>query len=271
MSKYGVVTAEKYSAKYWNLQKDYHFAASDSCVVLSGQELLEASLTLPTAFARVEDDIILVAITGISPDKNLLVSPDGRWIGRYLPEIYRPYPFRLGTTGTGEHYLCVDEDSEFIVDTAGPDDSSSIVALYDEFGEPSEQLRKVQRFLTQLIQKRVATKRICKFLLENNLLKPWSITVSNRVDTGSEHPQKPSRSKLEGYLCVNESALNTLSAEKLAELRDIGGIWVACCQLLSMKHLPNLGQIASWQQNKPKVDVSLDSFDDGGNISFDNM
>ena len=51
------------------------------------------------------------------PEHNLFVGPDGHWLGGYVPASLRSYPFRvLGSEGSGQLALCVDEDSGLVVE-----------------------------------------------------------------------------------------------------------------------------------------------------------
>jgi hypothetical protein len=50
---------------------------------------------VPLAFARHQDRFLLVAVLSLTPGFNLFVSPTGQWLGRYVPSVFRGYPFRL--------------------------------------------------------------------------------------------------------------------------------------------------------------------------------
>ena len=55
---------------------------------------------------------------------DVLVAPDGRWLGGYVPACFRRHPFRLvPKQGTDQTVLCVDTDSGLVVegDAAGED------------------------------------------------------------------------------------------------------------------------------------------------------
>lgn len=106
---------------------------------------------------------------------------------------------------------------------------------------------------------------------ENELIKDWSITLQRSADQqGGEQPNSGQR--LEGLYCIDQEKLNSLSASKLAELRDNGGLLMAICQLLSMRNLSGLAEVANLVSTETESSEIL--FDDGldtGTISFDRL
>ena len=83
----------------------------------------------------------------------MLVAPDGRWLGGYIPASLRGYPFRLlPQQGTDQIVLCIDTDSGLVVDgnAAGED-------FVGPDGNISPALKKVLDFLNQLERSRQAT------------------------------------------------------------------------------------------------------------------
>ena len=48
---------------------------------------------------------------------------------------------------------------------------------------------------------------------------------------------------INGLFQIDEAALNQLSADALLDVRNAGALPIAYCQLLSMQHLPLLGQM----------------------------
>lgn len=88
-----------------------------------------------------------------------------------------------------------------------------------------------------------------------------------------ESPDKDDEGqRIEGLYCIDNDALDRLEANKLAELRDIGGLAVAYPQLLSMSHISEFIKVAAKKLHQShSEELALDSFDQGGNIDFSSI
>lgn len=80
---------------------------------------------------------------------------------------------------------------------------------------------------------------------------------------------------LQGLFRIDEAAFNALPLEALDALRAAGALPVIYCQLLSMQHLPVLGQLAQIRaaQNAPLPqsgdgDLDLEFLNESGTIKF---
>jgi len=228
MANIQVITRERHAQQRWTKVPNYKFAATEAICHLSVQEMTKAMLSLPIGFVAREGGYSPVAMLGLSPAKNLFVAMDGRWVGGYIPAVYRAYPFVLAKAEDGQRILCINEDSGLLTaDTKGE-------RFFTETGEPAEIIQQVLDFLIELDNNRAATQRICDVLQKHNLIQPWAIKVQDG-DT---------EKNVAGLFRLDEAALNQLPADALAEVRDAGGLLLAYCQLLSMQHLTMLGQLA---------------------------
>ncbi|HEY7803041.1 MAG TPA: SapC family protein [Orrella sp.] len=259
------ISQSAFGTKRFKRYKSYQFAAKDSIAPLVLKELVRACTVTPIGFARVQDVFVPVAVLGLGNDTNLFVAPDGRWIGRYVPAAYRSYPFVLANGPEDKKILCFDESSGLLTETEGE-------PFFNDDGKPTDSINDVLNFLTQLDINRRATQRACSLLAEHNLIEPWPITL-----TGEE--QAPRRN-LEGLFRVNEAAFNQLAERPLHALHQGGALPVIYCQLLSMQHLPVLGELArayqaAEQQAKlPKNqagEIDLSFLADDTSISFENL
>lgn len=253
-----VVSRERYASKCWQRYTSYSFAATDAVAALVVQELPRASMVMPVGFIAVEDGFMPVAVQGLQPGQNLYVATDGRWLGEYVPAAYRAYPFLLANTQDGQQVLCMNEDSGLLMDTEGE-------AFFNEDGEPSQPVKDVLDFLTQVAGNRQLTQRICAELQKHGLIEPWPLKVHNEV--GEQN--------VEGLHRIDEAALNRLPAEAFEALRQTGALPTIYCQLLSMQHLQKLGQLARAQASLttslPQTadgELDLEFLNDSGTISF---
>lgn len=265
MSDLQPVTYSRHGDQHWLRVTGYAFAARDTAAPLVAHEMHRAVLSLATAFARQEERFVLVAVQGLASGHNLLVAGDGRWLGGYVPAVYRSYPFRLARTEDGNNVLCVDEGSGLVVG-----DTSRGEAFFSADGEVAQPLAEVMEFLSQLRAAHDETERACKSLQEHDLLRPWQI----QLKASAGRPRK-----LQGLFRIDEAALNALPAAALAALRDAGALKLAYGQLLSMQHLPMLARLAQEGRSAttpglpltPEGDLDLDFMNRGGTISFGNL
>lgn len=227
MTDYQVITRERHGLQYWLNHSSYTFAAGDALCPLVAQELPKAILSMVIGFMAESDHFVPVAVQGLAAGQNLFVSIDGRWLTPYIPAPYRGYPFRMATTEQGEQVLCIDEASGLISESIGE-------PFFNEDGTPGKSVLEILAFFNQIEANRQLTHSICQVLQRHSLIQPWPITIQD------EHGEQ----KVEGLFRIDEAALNALTAESLAEIRNVGGLTVAYCQLLSMQHLSTLGTLA---------------------------
>lgn len=256
------VSVSRHGTRRWLRYSSYSFAAQDAVCPLVVQELSRAVMSLPVAFVESGDDFLLVAVQGLQPGRNLFVAPDGRWLGAYVPALYRGYPFVLASAEDGQQVLCIDEESGLLVDAGGE-------PLFDEEGKPVKALADVLAFLGQVAGNRQLTQRACALLQEHGLIQPWSIQV--QVGEGEK--------TLTGLFRIDEAALNALSADALLVLRDAGALSLAYCQLLSQQHLSSLGQLAQAHARlalqttapQPAAEIDLEFLNRSETIGFGNL
>lgn len=227
MSQIAVISRDRHANQRWKRYTSYSFAAGDAVAPLVVQELSRACMHLPIGFVKSEQGFQLVAVQGLQPGRNLWVAPDGRWLAPYVPAAYRGFPFALATTQDGQRVLCVREDSGLLSDAEGE-------PFFDEEGKPAQAVQGVLNFLGQVADNADITARLSAVLAEHGLIQPWEITL--KVQEGEQPVQ--------GLYRVDEAALNALEPDAFEAVRKSGALPMVYCQLLSMQHLPKLGQLA---------------------------
>ena len=266
MHNYIALSREAHATKYWRPATDYLYAAREAVVPIVADELPKACVSMPLAFMSQAEHFIPVAILGFAEKQNLFVAPDGRWLGKYIPAALRGYPFRLANTPEGQQVLCVDIDSSLLTD--GPQGQP----IFDEDGKPAAGVGKIMDFLTAIEANRVLAASACDILQAHQLIVPWVINIQS--DTGQQ--------KIEGLYKIDEGALNALSSEDFAGLRQNGALIVCYCQMLSMQHLQVLGrlteahaQVAAQAMAATNIaasgELDLEFMNKGGTISFGNL
>jgi hypothetical protein len=225
---YVPVSSEVHKDKRWLRHPSMEFAKNENIVPIFANELVDAIHTLPVAFVRHEERFVLVAITGLRLDENLLVAENGRWaLGAYIPLTYRTRPFTLLEIpgNTEQQALCIEESN--LTDGALGE------ALFDEDGKITEVIGEIFQLLSHYNATRFLTKNICSTLTENGLFTPWEITVNDGV---TETP-------LTGLYRINEEALNSLSDEAFLSLRTAAALPVVYAQLFSMNNITTLNSL----------------------------
>lgn len=259
MPNYQAVTKSAHAHLRWKRYDSYAFASMDAVAPLVMQELPKACMTLPIAFVAQDDKFIPVAVQGLHPGQNLFVAPDGRWLGGYIPAIYRSYPFALANAENDQLVLCVDADSGLLSDSEGE-------PFFDEQGQPSQPVKDVLNFLQQVQANRALTARLCAALAAEGLIQPWSITLE------TEEGEKT----VQGLYRIDEAAFNALQGEALYRIHQAGALPLVYCQLLSMQHLHMLGKLTAAHarvkaQSQPATragELDLDFLNNHGTISF---
>lgn len=266
------ITPQQHGAQRWKRYSRYTFAAQDAVAPIVAHEAGRAAMAMPLAFvpAPVKEGeagaptYVLMAVLGLGKGQNLFVAPDGRWLGSYIPSAYRGYPFALANTPEGQQVLCLRRDSGLVNDTDGE-------RFFDEDGQPSQAIKDVLGFLTQVGQNRQVTRRIVALLAGKGLIQPW--TIKTRTDAGER--------AIEGLYRIDEARLNELGGEDLKALQEAGALPLAYAQLLSMQHLQTLGQLAQAQAGAKaqsplpttanKGELDLDFLNQNSTISFGNL
>lgn len=215
-------TKVKANASY-DQAKDQHL----SLIVV--HEFAKAAIDYPIVFVKDPESgqFRSVAMLGLQPNENLFHSRT-KWKGIYVPANLRAYPFILGGDENAEQLtLCIDEASKLVNEKDGE-------ALFKEDGSESDFLNNRKEFLSQLIEQNRVTGQFIKFLADNELLAPQSLSL--KLEDGSGHD-------LNGLYVINEKKLNEISDDVYLEIRKRGYMGPIYAQLTSMNQLQNLGQL----------------------------
>ena len=254
------VSPEEFSDKSWKRPAGLMHAAKDPIVAISLSELSQAALAFPLCFVKSAESFTLVALQSLQKDKNLFVSPDGRWLTHYIPLAYQLYPFRLANTEDGQLVLCFDSDSGCLVDGAEKEEP-----FFDASNNLSETVKSIFDALATSASGNERLNEIISFMDECGLITPWEISL------GDQH-------KLAGVYKVDEKAFNALANETYLELREMGAITLVYCQLLSMLHLADLVSLAQSHAELGQApagmdqsELNLDLIDEGGTIDLSNI
>lgn len=263
------VSLERHNTKRWKRFGDFNFAKEETVVPIAAAEITTALCNIPIGFIEENGAFTLVAIQGLVPNQNLLVTAEGKWGSPFLPDCYRCYPFRTAKNAGSDEatkIIVVDEASDLVVDAdEDVDEDEKSEHFFDEAGNPSEIIQRIIEFLTAYDAKIEVTQSLCAALAKENLIQPWKIQWQEDSE-GNE---------LNGLFCIDEAALNDLPAEKYAALREDGATVLAYGQLFSMQHITKLIRIVELgsqqsKQEQMQAEVFANALD-SGSLSFDNL
>jgi hypothetical protein len=231
MPQFAAVSRERHANKKWLRYSNHAFAAREMIAPIVGAELARAAVAMPCAFLQQSGRFTLVAVLSIIAGRNMFVGPDGRWLGLYVPAVFRLYPFRvLPTEKADSVVLCVDEQSSLVVDGATTGDE-----FFDAQGNPAPVLKPVFDAAMALERNRKSTEFAVDALAQAGVIRPWEIKVKS--NEGGERP-------ITGLHRVDEAALHTLPDEAFLNLRKTGALPIAYTQMLSMGQLGLLQHLA---------------------------
>ncbi|MBB3142877.1 SapC family protein [Halomonas organivorans] len=252
MSRYMPIEANLHAHAGWLPYTDYQFAAGDALAPVTLEEVPHVLKAVPLAFRRLDEGLYqLVAVQALTGGLNLCVAPDGRWLSGYVPACYRAHPFRLQPSEDRRQWrLCVDVESGLWLDDARQQGE----CCFTEDGVESSRLANIRAFLEKLVRGRILAARAVKALAAEGLIQPWPLK------TQDEHEQTH---EVEGLYRIDEPALNALPEDRLAALRDAGGLSLAYAQLLSQHRLNQLAQLYRLRHAVSPPAESLDEWFDG--------
>ncbi len=251
MPQFTAISRDSHAGKKWQPFKGYGFASTSALAPIVGVEVAQAALAMPLAFFKEAGRFFMVAVLSLNPNRNMLVSPDCRWLCAYVPAFLRSYPFALvPKQGTDQLLLCIDTDSGLVVegDVAGED-------FVGPDGNISPALKKALDFLNALELSRKATEVAAAALAEAGVIQPWPITL--KAEQGER--------AITGLYRIDEVALNGLTDDVFLKLRKtLGALPIAYAQLLSMGQLGIFEHLAKLQAQlrpppKAALPESLDS------------
>lgn len=235
------VTPEAFAGKFWKHPGNYLHAAEQHLIPVVAAELTMAVAHLPLAFVEVAGRWQMVAITSLIPQSNLLVGPQGQWLGQYVPAALRSYPFLLGRPqGADTLVLCTTDDGPHIVG------AGEGAPFFEDSGKPSAETQRAMNFLVEYDTSKVQTWRAIDALVNAKLLAPWQLTATHN---GVDHP-------VDGLYRLDEVRFAALPAKTQSHLVAEGAMLLAYAQIFSREQFNRL-QAAEQQQVRLREAATL--------------
>jgi len=224
MPKLVPVSSSRHASKQLLPATSFAAYANQTVVSLLAAEFAAAALHLPTVFVKIEEKYNSAALLGLTPESNVMIDAEGRWLGGYLPASLRRQPFVLARKdeNSTDFALCVDEESELLADKGGE-------ALFTAEGKSTPTLINAQKFSEEYLKNSIASDKLTARLVELELLAPLNIKDKDGKVL-----------RYDGVMIVDEKKFNALSDEAFLELRGLGALPVIYAHLFSLKQLDRL-------------------------------
>ncbi len=199
------------------------FAQSAHMLPLRVTEVAQATVDFPVMISRMSNGTMsLSALTSFEPHKNLFVS-GGEWTSSFQPVAMKTYPFFLmkAEDGSANPVLGIDGDSKALSGEKGE-------AIFDKKGKLSLTVKQLQAQLLEDSKNMVHTFQFFETLEEFELIRS--------VDLGLNYADGQTN-RIRGLSMIHEDNLQSLSSERLTELRDRGYLAPIYAMLFSVFQL----------------------------------
>tara|TARA_B100000700_G_scaffold331023_1_gene460828 strand:- start:4524 stop:5339 length:816 start_codon:yes stop_codon:yes gene_type:complete len=213
---------------------NFAFAKDASVVELSLFELKNSVGTMPIGFLVEKERVFLAGLLGLETNRNLFVDSAGNWLSRYVPAMFREYPFRLidvKVSGEMKKTIGVLEDAPTIVE------EKDGIPFFDEEGKLSKSILKIADFMNQKLISETLTRQACKVIQDLGLLIPWDLAYIRSTKNG------PKKQILTGLSRVDEQKFKNLSDKDLLHLNKVHGAAIIFAHFFSGEMVYQLNKL----------------------------
>ncbi|PHS28521.1 MAG: peptidase [Robiginitomaculum sp.] len=211
-----------------DLKHPYTFAKNTQIVPITVAEFAAAALCYPIIFAGT--DHTPAAVMGLQKDHNAYVDADGMIPdGMYVPGFLRRYPFVPATNNGDKDNLmvCIDRDATVVTDK--PEQPFFVD------GKPSDFTNRAIEFIQNYEIETQGARNFIKVMEDLDLFDTIDVNIPRASEDGKSLVQQ----KIGEFVGLSQEKLNKLSADKIVELRDNGGLMAVYAQMISQ---------ANWQR-----------------------
>lgn len=242
MTEWVALNRQRHQHRRWRPRNNYLHTSGQSLVPILLGELGQLMSGYTLALTEQEGRYVAVAVLGLGQAEHFYIGPGGQWLADYVPANLRTHPFQLLKAGEGKHALCID--------ATHMGDEEVLPTIFNEDGQMSDSIQEMLTLLRHVEQQTQVTQRACEQLTAKQLIEPWPLTLANEKSEATPEDTMDSgvaKKTVQGLYRINETALNGLSGEALAELRKSGALALAYAQLLSTPQVHQLAKRAQWQ------------------------
>lgn len=254
------IEPSRFAGKKWVERGDFTFAANEMVCLLAPDEVPLASHTFPIGVLEVNGQHQFVALFSLERGNNHFVSPQGRWLARYKPAVFRAYPFKLAETPEKKKVLCFDESSGALAEAGLPFYEDDKVTV-------SEELSKKIGFINAVENGIKHAGKVAQLFESQKLLVPWITIQESDGD----------REKTETIHRIDGDKLNELPEKDLVALHEARALPLAYALHFSLANIDFLRRLKTLQDGdlvtgEQNLDGILsDSAHEEHSLNFDNL
>ena len=223
MAKLTALTLDAHKGLKLKEKSGVIYAQNAHMLPLRVTEVVQAIVDFPVVISRMSNGAMsLSALTSFEPSKNLYVV-SGEWHSSFQPAAMKTYPLFLmkEEMGRPELILGVDADSDALSKEEG-------LALFDQKGKLSLPIKQLKAQLAEDSKNMVHTFQFFETLEKFDLIR--SIDLALNYTDGQTN-------LIRGLSMIHEDNLQSLSSERLTELRDSGYLAPLYAMLFSVFQL----------------------------------
>ena len=264
---YVTIKRSEHSTSGYRPTQNFEFAQQAPVANIVWEEIPNISQHLPVAFRLIEIEgkksIELVALQSLDNERNLMVLPNGHWLGGYIPAIYRSEPFAILPDSNNLQSLQLNIKEEQIIDA----NTEGAISFFDDSGALTPQLDKVFQFLAELTKEHRKTQTMIMKLHKYGVLEYWDLAKDLKLEQDTPFKNLP-----KNLLRANLNKVNTLSDEVIGELQRSGALHLASLQYSSQSRLKGLMSLSrtydemlakiNSTQEQPNIDKLFGEGDD---------
>lgn len=232
---YVTIKRSEHGASGYTPTQNLAFAQNIPFANIVWEEIPNISQHLPVAFRLIETDgkkfLELVAIQSLDTERNLMVLPNGRWLGGYMPAIYRSEPFAILPDSENPKSLQLNIKEEFIIDA----EEEGAIAFFEDNGELSKPLSHAMKFLGEFTKGHRKTQAMIMSLQKHGILRHWDLAKELGLDEASPFTRLPNN-----LFRADLNKINTLPDEVIGDLQRSGALHLASLQYSSQFRLKGL-------------------------------
>lgn len=231
-----ILNREQHKLLKLKQSSDCVFAKNMHLVPLAAVEFFQAARHYPIVFIGEDEDMVPVALLGLTQDENQFIDNDNQWqTNIYIPAFIRRYPFVLAEAQDSNFTVCFDNTYNGWNEHDGRN-------LFNQQGENSEFLDEMIQFLQNFTEEMKRTRGFISKLQQLQLLAPRTIQLTH--NSGQ-------RFVLTDFNVVNEEKFLQLSEPQILDLHKQGFLGIIYAHLMSQGNANQL--FASYLEKKNRA------------------
>jgi len=200
-----MLSFEKHASLQLKQCSSFSFASHLTSIHLAFGEIIESAKYYPIVFTDSEIPM-LMGIVGVGGN-NSFIDHQGKWLVPYVPAIIRTYPFALLPTNTQNQYsVAIDVDAPHFLEEEGQ-------FLFDAEGKTAPWVDQLIKYLLNMQREYQVSQAVGTSLKKAGLIAQRCVEIT--LKNGK-------RKGFQGFLCVDETAVNALPEERKKDMESNG-------------------------------------------------